>query len=175
MRFKIILISALVVGAAAAAVFVYSPENSGNPADIASRQTEVGEAAFMTYIHPEYGFSFDFPADWGAESFAEDEGGEVVAVQNAETGILIFIYPFNEPGPITKERVLKDVPDMKIQNEIQLKIGGAIDAFGFDCDEREIGPTKEVWFVRNGFLYQISAAEGSGEVFYKMAETWRFN
>lgn len=164
----------LIAGAVFTALkFKKPPAENLLPANSAGKTPAAGAAAFMTYVHPDRGFSFDYPADWSAEAFAEDGEGEIVAVQNAETGILIFIYPFNESGPITKERVLRDVPDMKIQNEIQLKLGNGIDAFGFDSSERDIGPTKEVWFVCGGFLYQIAAAEGSGETLSKMAETWK--
>ncbi len=143
---------------------------------------------FKNYTHPGYGFSFDYPADWSADLFEDDSGpaspslgGEVAVIQNSETGILIYIYPFDEPGPISKERILRDVPDMKIANGKQIKIapstgsGQTIDALSFDSDEREIGPTREVWFVFGGFLYQLSAAEGGEEALNKMIETWKFN
>jgi len=129
---------------------------------------------FKNYAHAGYGFSFDYPADWNADLF-KDDVGDVAVIQNSETGILIYIYPFDEPGPISKERVLKDIPDMKIENGRQIKIANSIDALSFDSDEREIGATKEIWFVRGKFLYQISAAEGSEETLNKMVETWRFN
>lgn len=139
-------------------------------------------AAFRTYTHPVHGFSFDYPADWSLDVFSDPpdgeagEGEETVVLQNAETGIAVFIYPFDEPGPITKKRILRDVPDIKIENEIGLKIaGGSIDALGFDSNERELGPTKEVWFVHGGFLYQISGAQGSGEALYIIVESWKFN
>ncbi|MBU1102571.1 hypothetical protein KJ853_02860 [Patescibacteria group bacterium] len=131
---------------------------------------------FKNYIHAGYGFSFDYPADWSVDIF-KDDVGDVAVIQNAETGILIYVYPFDEPGPITKERILRDVPDMTIENGRQIKIGeaGVIDVLIFDSDEREMGPSKEMWFVHGGFLYQISAAEGSGEALNKIIESWKFN
>jgi len=132
------------------------------------------EAQFKTFVHPVRGFSFDYPADWSADAFLQDtEEAVMVGGQNQETGIAIFIYPFDETGAITKKRILKDVPDIKIQNETALKISG-IDALGFDSNEREFGPTKEVWFVHSGFLYQIAASAGSGEVLYMIVESWKF-
>lgn len=140
--------------------------------EINSNQAAKGEPGFKTYAHPKYGFSFSYPDGWSAEAF-QDDGGDGVAVQNQETGIMILIYPFPEPGPISRERILKDVPDLKIKNEIVLKVAG-LDALGFETDEREFGPTKEVWFVYNGFLYQISGATGSGAALEKIIASWKF-
>lgn len=148
--------------------------NPGAPREVGLLQAGIS-AAFRTYTHSVHGFSFDYPADWVIDDSFKEEGEEAVLIQNEETGIAVFIYPFDEPGPITKKRVLKDVPDMKIENEIALKIAnGSIDALGFDSNERELGPTKEVWFVYGGYLYQISGAEGSGETLYKVVSSWKF-
>jgi len=133
-----------------------------------------GQAQIKTFSHPVYRFSFNYPEGWSAESFLEEEGEAVlVQSQNEESGIAVFVYPFDEAGPLTKKRILRDVPDMKMENETTLKIVG-LDALGFDNNQREFGPTKEVWFVYNGFLYEISAALGSGEVLYMMVESWKF-
>lgn len=137
-------------------------------------QTDAGQTQFKTCAHAGYGFSFACPVDWISDLF-KDGDGEVAVIQNAETGILIYIDPFDEPGAITKERILKDVPGMALENSQQIKIAGTIEALSFLSNERETGPTKEVWFVHKNFLYQISAAEGSDEVLAKMIATWKFD
>lgn len=151
-------------------------------ADIPSRgleqnetvNTDSGRAQFKTCAHAGYGFSFACPVDWISDLF-KDGDGEVAVIQNVETGILIYIDPFDEPGAITKERILKDVPDMVLKDSQEIKIAGTINALSFFSKEREIGPTKEIWFTHKNFLYQISAAEGSDEVLAKMIATFKFD
>jgi hypothetical protein len=179
-KFKIIIIlflSALFIFSVVYAVLLKNKDldNAGEIAIPNNSLPVAPESSFYkTFSHPIYGFSFDYPPDWSVDAFSgEDE--ETLLLRSAEKGIMIFVYPFNETGVLTKERILRDVPDMKIENEISLKIAGAVDALGFDSKEREFGPTKEIWFIHNGRLYQVAAGEGTGEVLYNLVETWRFN
>ncbi|MFH0955601.1 MAG: hypothetical protein V1801_00055 [Candidatus Falkowbacteria bacterium] len=64
--------------------------------------TDSGRTQFKTCAHAGYGFSFACPVDWISDLF-KDGDGEVAVIQNAETGILIYIDPFDESGAITKE------------------------------------------------------------------------
>ncbi len=91
-------------------------------------------------------------------------------------GMQIYISLFDEPETtLTKERILQDLPDLKIDNDKQIKIAGVIDALRFDSANQSGENTKEVWFVYNNFLYQISAVVDSEAVLEKMIGTWKFN
>jgi len=176
--FAAVLISGVVLGAVKFKKFVRPNSSEANPFDniLANMSADeilkpdfdkldinnagADEQAYKTCSHAGYGFSFECPADWSTDLF-KDEGGEVAVVQNSETAILIYIYPFDEPGPITKERILRDVPDMKMANGRQIKIAGAIDGLSFDSGEREMGPTKEIWFVYNKSNFPAPPRAGS--------------
>lgn len=135
---------------------------------IASK-TDFGET--RNYTHPGYGFSFEYPDGWNVSSFAEGEG-ETVLIQ---PGVQIYISIFDEEETaLTKERILADIPDLKIENDKQIKIANTIDALSFDSANQGGQNTKEVWFVYNRFLYQISAA-GNGGVLDKIINTFKFN
>ncbi len=175
-------------------------QNNPAPADQNSAGQNVSTApltatsspsvGFKTFTHPGYGFSFDYPVNWNVSSFAEGEG-ETVLIQRAsasdqrnnprnisgqgEGGIQIYISIFDEPDTVlTKQRILQDIPDLKIANDQPMKVAG-LDALRFDSVNQSGRNTKEVWLVYNGFLYQISTVVGSEAVLNKMIETWRFN
>jgi len=146
---------------------------------------------FKTYTHPGYGFSFDYPGGWNVSSFAEGEG-EVVLIQpvrsqpsgtaavppvaeRTSNGLQIYISMFDEEETsLTKERILADIPDMLIENDKQIKIANAIDALSFDSANEAGDKTKEVWFVYNSFLYQITAAAGSEATLNTIIQTWSY-
>lgn len=101
----------------------------------------------QTYTHPDYGFTFKYPAGFTLGKFPEGEG-EVILVQgtnppnplyqggNPETtplnkgdeggfqGFQIFISPYTEKEEFSKEVILKADPKMKIENEKYIEIGG---------------------------------------------------
>ena len=160
-------------------------------------------SGFKTFTHPGYGFSFDYPDSWNASSFSEGDG-ETVLIQksqipnppeaeqarngasksqtnpnsqnsNDQNGLQIYISEFDEPETgLTRERILQDIPDLKIANEQAVKLSG-LDGLRFDSVNQSGQATKEIWLVHNGFLYQISAVVGSEEVLNKMIESWKFN
>lgn len=141
--------------------------------------SEKSLGSFKTYTHAGYGFTFDYPADWNATSFYDGQGETVLAQPPSASdqrinprqisGLQIYIIPFDEPGPITKERILADLPEIKINDEKQIKIAG-LDALSFESAE-----LAEIWFVREGFLYQITASANNKEVLDNAVETLRFD
>ena len=65
----------------------------------------------QTFTHPAYGFSFQYPEGFRPESFSEGEGEMIlVSGPNAGESFQIYITPFDEEGPLTLERIKKDIP-----------------------------------------------------------------
>lgn len=164
-------------------------QNKPEPASRNSAGQTAPAPGFKSYSHPGYGFSFDYPDGWNVSSFAENDG-ETVLLQNLSAsdlridprnisgqergGIQIYILMFDEPGPITKERILQDIPDLIINNDKQIKIAGVADGLKFDSASQSGEKTKEVWFVYENFLYQMTAIEGSGDVLDKIVRSWKY-
>ena len=176
---KIILISTLILGAAAAAVLFYWTGNSGNPADIINSQIqEQKKPVLKTYINTGYGFSFDYPSEWEVSYFS-DETGKTILAQKADDpqqDVQVYIQPFDEPETsLTKQRILKDLPGMTIENEKAMTLASGINALSFSGRDENFGKTREVWFVHNGFLYQITAPSGNQEILEKMINSWKLN
>jgi len=128
------------------------------------------------YTDSQYKFSFEYPKDFTATKFQEGEDGDSILVQKqgSKDGFQIFIAPFDEPGPLTKERVLEDLPDLIIKNSEQRVLKNGEPALIFFSEEPSLGETREIWFVFNGFLYQISTYKELDSLVAKILETWKF-
>jgi len=130
-----------------------------------------------TYYYPQYRFSFQYPGELNASAFQEGDYGHTVLVQqpNERAGFQIFIASFDEAGPITKERILRDLPDMVIDQPQHVIIGqDKITALIFFSHEPSLGRTREVWFIYGGHLYQMSTFAGLDGFIGRILETWKF-
>lgn len=138
------------------------------------------------YTDSQYNFSFEYPKDFTATKFGEGEDGDTILVQKqgSKEGFQIFISPFDEPGPLTEERVKQDLPDLKMESPEQrvLKITvdsgssapSGVEGLIFFSEEASLGKTREIWFIQNGFLYQVSTYKEFDSLVAKILETWRF-
>ena len=122
----------------------------------------------QAYTSADYGFSFKYPEEFSASELDDDSGHTVLLqTSDAREGFQIFISAFDEPfdpaqgksGPITPERIKQDLPDMLINSPQQVLIGEQKDipALIFLSKHESLGDVREVWFVVNGFLYQLTA------------------
>ena len=133
------------------------------------------------FTHPDLGFSFEIPEGFSATAFDENNG-KMVLVQgetNAEA-FQIFAIPFDEPGPITAERIKQDLPKMVMEEVQNITLGGATAIVFFGRDGSP-GRTREVWFVwppepvpHGNYLYQITAPAEFDEELSRIMTTWKF-
>ena len=100
----------------------------------------------------------------------------MILVKNAasDNGFQIFITAFDESGVITKERILKDIPDAVINGDEYIDIGGE-KALSFISQDDLGGKTREIWAVHSGYLYRIKAYESFEEELFKIIKTWKFS
>lgn len=129
------------------------------------------------YTDSQYGFSFQYPKSFTATKFKEGEDGDTILVQqkDGKNGFQIFISWFDEEGPMTKERILQDLPDMKITNAENRVLKNGIPAFLFFSEEASLGETREIWFIKDGYLYQITATKEIDSLVAQIVATWKFD
>src|SRR3989338_945017 len=128
----------------------------------------------QTYTHAEIGFSFDYPEGYNIGEFSDGlDGEQQLLVQKDSVGFQLKITPFEEDVTLTEERIEEDVPDIVINEPIQIKVGEAI-ALAFLSESESLGQTREVWWVYRGYLYQITTYTEFDETMVKILETWRF-
>jgi hypothetical protein len=155
-----------------------TPDNIQNTYTLTSSKEDEKNNVFAD---SQYGFSFQYPKDFTATKFREGEDGDTVLVQqkapstgSGQAGFQVFILPFDEPGPLTKERVLQDLPDMIVKNAENRVLKNGIPALIFFSEEASLGETREIWFINNGYLYQITATKEIDSLVAQIIGTWKF-
>lgn len=133
-----------------------------------------------TYTNEHYGFSFTHPAGLSIGSFEQGAGDVILAQSTTDTAahkesFQIYVAPFDEPGPITPERIKKDLPSLRVEEPKLVVIGGGLEALIFTGQSEDFGESREVWFVHGGHLYQITTHAGQDNFIGPILETWRFN
>lgn len=133
---------------------------------ISDKSADMSEA----YTNQKYGFSFSHPKEFSVSEFTESSVDVILVKDATSSGVFqISVSPFDEPGPVTKERILKDIPNMVITNDKIISVGGE-KALSFKSKD-ESGETSEIWFIRGGNLYQITALPDFENKMDKILET----
>lgn len=126
-----------------------------------------------TYINEAHRFSFTTPPGYSVQ-----ETDTLVTVENATgEGIQILMTPIDEDIPVlTAERIRADIPDLVITDTEEVDIGDSRKGLAFKSgNEAFDGASREVWFVFNGYLYQISTYERLDPILKQLFSTWQFN
>ncbi len=124
------------------------------------------------YTNEAYSFSFTTPP-----GYTVHETEDVVTVENTTgDGIQILLTPVDEDIPVmTAERIRADIPDLVIADTETVEIGPDRLGLAFKSDNEAFdGASREVWFVFNGFLYQISTYERLDSVLKSIFNSWKF-
>src|SRR3989338_4565477 len=179
----IAIIVVLIAVAAGVYLFVYKDFKISNPKSENLGAPALGENPVdksnltETYTSPDYGFSFKYPKGFNATEL-DDDSGHTVLVQNAEekSGFQVYITPFDEADPLTAARILEDLPASEVidPKDVLIGEGKAINAVIFLSTNPSFGRTREVWFIREGFLYQVTTYEGQDDFIGPILETLRF-
>ena len=80
-------------------------------------------ADFTAYAHPELPFSFGYPKSMIQTAFEGEQGTEVLLFQGGGNEFQISIRPFDEPEPLTAQRIKRDLPTIYVDQPQQALIG----------------------------------------------------
>ena len=138
----------------------------------------------QTYENNVFGFSFRYPLGFKIIEIPEDLGTTILAEKSGtRESFQIFISEFDEPGPITGERIKKDLPDIVMENPLEILIGEGktIRALIFFVEDAALGKTREVWFVwpddpsvAGNYLYQITTYPEMDNLIGPILDTLKF-
>ena len=171
----IIIIVVFLTGAGVFWYFYRPATNQGltlNP----NSQGQTFNSNWEGYAHPSLPFAFAHPKELVSNTFQDGES-EIVLLQGPDPNqeIQIVARAFDEPGPLTVERIRRDVPEMVIDEPQNVFIGSAqIPALLFWSSDASLGRTREVWFVQGEYLYQVTTKAENDELLAGIMETWRF-
>ena len=147
-----------------------SPNNNANAQQNATDAAQSSKDSvlplkqgYMRYRNEVLGFSVDHPAELPVREKVEGSS-LTVSLQGAagENGFQIFAVPYGETT-ITKERFLYDVPSGVMLDQVDVMVDGSA-GVAFYSENTVMGQTYEIWFIRNGYLYEVTT--------YKELDTW---
>lgn len=139
---------------------------------LSEKEEQAVKANNNFYSDEQFNFGFWHPKEISLARFEEGEGVALIFNQNNQSFAQGYISEFDEQGPITKERILKDLPDKVIENPAQTKIGGNETFVFFSREDKGLN-MREYWFVRNFYLYRFSVLKEQDEIFQKILNTWQ--
>lgn len=131
---------------------------------------------YIEYRNEQYGFSFYHSQQSEIIEYDEGGGAMTVVLQNKQKvrGLQVFIVPYAE-DKITEERFRMDVPSDVRVNVEPTRIGiKQIEAVTFNSYDELLGETREVWFIYDGHLYEITTFKGMGNWLAPILQSWRF-
>ena len=108
------------------------------------------------------------------QAFDEGSGASTIIFQDVTSaqGFQIFIVPYSTPQ-VSIERFKMDQPSGVMQEPHDLNIDGAF-ATMFVGKDQLLGPTREVWFIHGGYLFEVTAPHSLDEWLGTIMLTWRF-
>lgn len=128
----------------------------------------------VVYKNEPYKFSFFYPEEMAVKEFDEGGGASAFIFENAKKGLgfQIFVVPYMGEQ-VSEERFLRDVPSGIRKNPSDFYIDGVL-ATSFYSKGLELGETWEVWFIYNGFLYEVTTPKGLDSWLQSIMQTWKF-
>ncbi len=134
---------------------------------------EIPEGA-SRYKNERYGFSFVYPESMAIREFDENGGASTVVFEDIKNGFgfQIYIVPFSG-GEVTNERFLQDIPSGVRTDITNVSIDGAVGVAFFSRDVA-LGETTEVWFIHDGFLFEVTSLKSLESVLSDIISTWQF-
>lgn len=125
------------------------------------------------YRDAQYPFSFEYQNEFMYERYEEAEGETLVFIDSEQKKeFQIFITPFTEEY-ISEERFRLDVPSGVIKDKQDVLVGG-VQGTIFFSENSFLGGTRELWFIHNGFLYEITTYDELDSWLADIMKTWRF-
>jgi hypothetical protein len=137
------------------------PASKGTPTSLPPQVLSEG---MRTYKNRYHGFELVYPAELQVQEYAEDDGSRTILFESAtlETGFQIYITSYGGTN-VTREQFLKDQPSGVYDQPTDIWVDG-VPAIMFFGENSLMGETREVWFIHNGFLYEVTT--------YKPLDTW---
>lgn len=126
------------------------------------------------YRSATYRFSLLYPSNLSVKEYDEGKGAATITFQNIQTvqGFQIFIVPYAS-AQVSRARFIQDQPTGVMQSPMHVTIDGTA-ATSFYSTNPVVGDTAEIWFIRNGYLYEVTAPKSQAAWLSDIMNTWRF-
>jgi len=118
-------------------------------------------------------FSVTFPGAMSIKEYGKGSGSTIVfADEKTGKSFQVFVVPYSEDF-VTAERFKMDAPLGVMKEPKDITIDG-VPATIFWSQDATMGETREVWFVHNGFLYEVTTFAELDPMLSEVMATWKF-
>ncbi len=150
-----------------------APEIAGETPKVDPRPPGV-PLDWQRFENEQYGFSIYIPPGLSVVPFDEGGGARTFSFENKETeeGFQIFVVPYFEET-ISQERFLEDAPSGVMNEATDLTVDG-VKASKFFSEHMMIGETREVWFLKDKYLYEVTTPKHLDAWLMIIMDSWRF-
>ncbi len=174
------LVLAVLLAVAAGGVWaVATPEKSVPVRDTVNLETprvklRVPPAGYENYWNEEYQFSLFYPKNFSVSETPHTDRRVTIVFQDTNTyeGFQIYITPYFSEF-ITDEQFKKDVPSGVRDNILKTKIDD-VEAVQFESEDAEFGKTSELWFIKYGYLYEVTTYQELPHILESVRTNWKF-
>lgn len=144
---------------------------------IAAAQQHEGRtipAGWREYRSATYRFSLLYLQELAMNEHVEEGGAMTITFQNPDKGegFQIFIVPYNE-SQVSPARFKMDIPSGVRTDMTDVTIDGAVGA-AFYSTHALLGDTREVWFIKGGYLYEVTTLKPLEAELVPILQTWQF-
>jgi len=127
------------------------------------------------YSNNAYRFSLNLPEDFIVIEKKSDTGDVLIFNNDKGQGIQIIISPFDNITRFDESIVRASLPDLSISDVQTLNVGKDNTGIAFASDNQAFGgASREVWFVFNSRLYQITTYKNLDPLLKTVFGTWKF-
>lgn len=146
---------------------------ANTPADT-QEKLRIPPAGQSVYSNETYRFSFFYPDGYVVKEYDEGGGALTLTIQSValSQGFQIFIVPYQEPQ-ISEERFRKDVPSGVREEPKEFLLDGEL-ATAFFSKNDYLGDTREVWFLHDGYLFEVTAPRAADIWLDTILQAWKF-
>ncbi len=146
---------------------------TGTPPKAEEPKGRMVPAGAKEYRNNPYHFSILYPESMDTTDFAEAGGARTVTFEDGEGHSLqIYVTPYAEKT-ITPERLRRDIPSEVVGPQTPLAVGG-VQATAFNSSHPLVGDTREIWFIRGGYLYEATTLRAEAPLLEDVLKTWEF-
>lgn len=164
-----VLLGTLVIGAAlgglAVAAVMHPAGQTPSVQKLREGSSMPADIGHAKYENPTLGFSLVYPIELVLQEFPAGGDATTIVFQDPkeEKGFQIYVFPY-AGDQIKEDRIREDLAGAPMQNVTQIVLPGNIQAVHFESHAPIIGDSSEVWFLHNGYLYEVTT--------YRADDTW---
>jgi len=133
-----------------------------------------GPSGWKYFENEQYGFALYVPPNLNLVPYDEGSGARTFSFEDTASGdgFQIFVVPYFE-DTISQERFLQDAPSGVRNDVTEITVDG-ISANAFISEHMLMGETREVWFIKDDYLYEVTSYKKLDTWLMEIMNTWRF-